>query len=419
MVPFGLGPGNGDAGDPSVESIELSMRSKIKDGVHESFREDVDGKITGVKLRETEQGPDEYLVSLWSADGVLLTSTNTGGQTADGWHVATFPAPVDTVADGRYSVVYWASPKDTVSKSARGEDVSVIWEPRTPTSTATSSPAATPTEDPVTKPSPTSSTSSPGGGGTSPASDIPLLPSYPNAANTGVPSGTSLKSSGSLTITKAGTVIDGYDVNGVISIQADNVTVQNTRVRGVGWWSIDVDEGSTGVVIKNCDIDGQGTSGRENSMGVMGPATVLRNDISGVENGVTPGSGSLIQDNYIHDLGAPGDPHYDSIQIDGSRSNITILHNTVLNQHNQTAAVMIDNYFGPIRNINVENNYLGGGGYTVYSDGQFSGGSITGVKFVNNKVRRGYWGYASIVNNSPVDSGNTDAESGKAITLDH
>ena len=99
---------------------------------------------------------------------------------------------------------------------------------------------------------------------------------------------------------------------------------------------------------------------------------------------------TLIQDNYIHDLKAnlAGSPHYDGIQIEGSVSNVVIRHNTVINDYGQTSAVMIDNYFGPISNITVDNNLLVGGGYTIYVDGQFTGGSVTGVSITNNHMGR-------------------------------
>jgi hypothetical protein len=417
------GTGQENASTDHVVSVEY-MRSRIRDGLHKNITATTDGQITGVRLRDVPDGPTGYLVSFWSVDdGVLLASGNTGELGDDGWRAVTFSAPVTVTKGASYTVVYWASPKDRTPRAARGDSVEVVWagtkptptSTPTPTPTATSTPTSTPTSTATpskpTSPSPTTSK------GTAPAGR-PLLPNYPSASNTGVPKGTSLKSSGSLVITKSGTVVDGLDVSGIIQVKASNVTIKNTRVRGAGWWSVDIDDGVTGVVVKDCEINGRGTSGRENSMGIMGPGTFLRNNIYGVENGVTPGSGSLVQDNYIHDLGAPGDPHYDGIQIDGARSNITILHNTVINQFGQTAAVMIDNYFGPIRSVTVENNYLAGGGYTVYSDGQFSGGSITGVRFVRNKVGKGHWGYASVVRNTPEASGNTDADSGKAVRLD-
>jgi hypothetical protein len=170
------------------------------------------------------------------------------------------------------------------------------------------------------------------------------------------------------------------------------------------------------VRIEDVEIDGRGTSGLGNSMGVYGPATVVRSNIHGVENGVTPFSGSVVTDNYIHGLSAPGSPHYDGIQIDGGASNIRIERNTIdMREHSQTATVMIDNYFGPTDDILVNGNRLLGGGYTVYSDGQFSGGPITNVTFSNNRMGRGYWGYASIVKNNPVWTGNVDDVTGQII----
>jgi hypothetical protein len=250
-----------------------------------------------------------------------------------------------------------------------------------------------------------------------PEPDDPGTDSYPDASTTGVPAGTSLTSSGTLTITTPETVIDGYEVDGIIMVKASNVTIRNTRVIGTDFWSILVDDGLTNVRIEDTEVDGQGASGTEGSHGIMGPATILRCNISGVENGITPGGGSVLRDNYIHDLGAPGDPHYDGVQIDGNLSDITIEHNTIILEFPQTSAVMIDNYFGPISNIIVNNNYLAGGAYTVYSDGQFDGGPITGVQFTNNRMEKGEYGYASIENNTVVDRGNVDAITGDPITL--
>ncbi|WP_168202741.1 right-handed parallel beta-helix repeat-containing protein [Georgenia wutianyii] len=61
------------------------------------------------------------------------------------------------------------------------------------------------------------------------------------AVTAGVPDGTTLTPSGSLTITEDGTVIDGLDVHGNIHIKADDVTIMNTRVTYGGNHSIRVD----------------------------------------------------------------------------------------------------------------------------------------------------------------------------------
>jgi len=220
-----------------------------------------------------------------------------------------------------------------------------------------------------------------------------------------------------MTVTTAGAVIDGYDISGSLWINASNVTVRNTRVRSTDWVVIRVKSGVTGVVIENCEVDGGGMSGVEGQFGIYGPVTVRGCDISGVTDGVVPDSGSLVEGNYIHGLLSPGSPHYDGIQIDGGISNVVIRGNTIINSHGQTSAVMIDNWFGPIHNISVEGNRLVGGGFTVYSDGQFSGGSISGVSFVNNRLGKGYWGYASIVNNTVTSTGNVDDDTGQTVGI--
>jgi hypothetical protein len=240
---------------------------------------------------------------------------------------------------------------------------------------------------------------------------------FPSASNTGVPAGVALKASGSVVVSQAGSVIDGLDITGDLQINASNVTVKNTRIHSKGWVGIRIKDNVSGVVIQDVEINGSGTSGTSNSNGVWGPASTYRANIYGFENPFVPGSGSIIQDNYVHDLGAPAAPHYDGIQIDGGQSNIVIRHNTILNGFGQTAAVMIDNYFGPISNITVDNNHLAGGGFTVYSDDSFNSNPISGVSFTKNRMGKGQWGYAFIGKAKPTVSGNVDDKSGATISF--
>ena len=231
---------------------------------------------------------------------------------------------------------------------------------------------------------------------------------WPSAVNTGVPAGVTLTPSGSLIINTPGAVISGLDIRGTVYINAPNVTLINCKITSAEFYVVKVNPGITGAVVQNCEINGVGT-GNDGNHGIAGQGTFTANNIYNVENGITlQGNNSLIQDNYIHDLKASGSPHYDGIQIDGGISNATISHNTVINNHNQTAAVMIDNYFGPISNITVDNNILVGGGYTIYSDAQFSGGSITGVSITNNHIGGGYWGPTNFNKSNPVYTGNVN-----------
>lgn len=55
----------------------------------------------------------------------------------------------------------------------------------------------------------------------------------PSSSTTGVPSGTKLtRYDGDLTVTRAGTVIDGLDIHGFVTVRAANVTIRNSIVRG-------------------------------------------------------------------------------------------------------------------------------------------------------------------------------------------
>jgi hypothetical protein len=177
-----------------------------------------------------------------------------------------------------------------------------------------------------------------------------------------------------------------------------------------------VNASATNVVIEDCELDG--SAGGNNSMGVIGPVTVRRCDIHGVENGIQPFSGSVIEDNYIHDLSAPGSPHYDGMQINGSDSNIVVRHNTIINDHDQTAAFGIWNDFGGVSDVLVENNRLIGGGYTVYVRGDAGGGgTVTSITIRDNRLGEGYWGFYSIVQASVDWSGNVDDSTGQSVNF--
>jgi hypothetical protein len=221
-------------------------------------------------------------------------------------------------------------------------------------------------------------------------------------------------------------VVDGLSVTGTVTIRANNVTIRNTRINGSAFDIVTVADGITGARLENVEINGRGTSGTAGSNGLYGRATVVAADITGVENGIVPSSGSTIRDSWIHNLKSGGDPHYDGIQVDGARSNITIEHNTVdMRELLSTGAVMLDNYFGPLDNVTVNDNRLIGGGWTAYLDARFgrpgysgTGGAVTNIRYTNNRICCGQWGYASVdifAGDSLTWTGNVDDETGRAI----
>lgn len=85
---------------------------------------------------------------------------------------------------------------------------------------------------------------------------------HPNGASTGVPAGTKLtRHMGTIKVRRAGTVINGLDIHGFVIVQAPNVTIRNSIVRGghatgrpVG---LITDYGFKNLVIENVDINAE------------------------------------------------------------------------------------------------------------------------------------------------------------------
>ncbi len=242
---------------------------------------------------------------------------------------------------------------------------------------------------------------------------------WPNATTTGVPAGKTLTTyNGTLIVTTPGAVIDGLNITGGVVVEAPNVTIQNCVITGSSWFVVlfDSSSGATNGTVLNCQIYGGGSGAAPGQHGVVGGHLIQGNNIHDVEQGIAPESGSTIQGNYIHDLNNPqADPHYDGILILGGSSDITIQNNTINNPHNQTDAIMIQNYNGPISNIIVNNNQLIGGGYTVYSDASHGTDAITGVQVTNNYIGGGAFGYVYFTGNSPLYAGNVDEFTGQLL----
>jgi hypothetical protein len=232
---------------------------------------------------------------------------------------------------------------------------------------------------------------------------IELLVAQPMFA-AGVTPGVSLsRYTGPMTITKPGTVIEGKVIDGTLRVLVDNVTIRNSKLINGGSWGIDAD--SRSITVEHCDIIGRGTIGNS---GLLGGGNFLYNDISGYENGIMFQGGGVIKGNFIHDLQASGaDPHYDGIQIMGPLNGALIEDNTILAR--DTSNIFIANEWGPISNLTINRNYLGGTpGYAIYVEGARSGGPVTNITITNNQLEKGHWGYYLIEQASPQFSGNVE-----------
>jgi Ca2+-binding RTX toxin-like protein len=228
---------------------------------------------------------------------------------------------------------------------------------------------------------------------------------FPDDASTGVVAGTALKVfNGTYYVTQDNAVISNLEVHGDIVIEADNVTMKNIKlVSNTPWHALKILDDVKGFTLTDSEIDGGG----DTVNAIYGHGTFLRNDLHDVENGINVTGAADIRDNFIHNLRGPSTAHFDGIENNGA-SNVNIIHNTIVNDHDQTSAVMLDTYFGSLSNIKVDNNWLEGGGYTVYLDGRFTGGTVDdkSISITNNHIGGGYWGNYAFYDDNPVVSGN-------------
>jgi hypothetical protein len=264
-----------------------------------------------------------------------------------------------------------------------------------------------------------------------PTSTTCPLPAFPDAGCTGVPAGKVLTPSGSLTISTAGTIIDGREITGQVVVNAPNVTIRNTRIRSNAMWVID--NNSTGLVVEDSEIINRPVSGQPNCHNAIGNGgyTVRRTEITGCENAAEMGGGNILfEDNYVHDLDTTGpsyvfgnSPHTDGIQM-GSADNITIRHNTIdpTPGNGGVTSGIITNTGGsdPSVNVRIEDNYIDGRGasYAVYAPRSQS----QGFYLNRNRMYRGAYGYTACVRPGVTVTeftDNRDAGTGASIGADN
>lgn len=200
----------------------------------------------------------------------------------------------------------------------------------------------------------------------------------PNASNTGVPASKKKKlkvHNRDLVITKNGTVIDGYDIRGVVKIRANDVTIKNSIVRGGARAKsithlVQVADNARRATIVDSEIAAANPS--PYVMGVVGARfTLLRTNIHRVIDQVTIiGPDVLIEDSWLHgNLYYANDPnhgggpsHDDNIQIQQG-TNLRVTGSRL--EGSSSAAVMITQGRGKISNARFEGNWINNGSCSV------------------------------------------------------
>lgn len=226
----------------------------------------------------------------------------------------------------------------------------------------------------------------------------------PSAANTGVPPGTTLTlHDGNITITKAGTVLSDLDVHGFVVVEASNVTIERSIVRGGishGDTALVKVVSGTNVVVEDSELVPEDPSVQID--GIRGANyTALRDNIHGTTDGSkVTGDNVTITDSYIHDLpywahdpdqgGKPA--HNDGVEIFVGK-NLHITDNAFYIATYGNSAMQVNQNLGVVTDLHFTGNYADGGHCTVNLVEQ-PRSSMTGIQVDDNRFGRN----TSIVN---------------------
>jgi hypothetical protein len=219
----------------------------------------------------------------------------------------------------------------------------------------------------------------------------------PGPATTGVPAGVSLTASGSIVVDQPGTVIDGLDVAGEITVRAANVTIRNTRITSGSFYPIEYFD--VGLLIEDTEIVGDqagaGTSGIS-----FENYTARRVNIHGWAS-VRANADVLIVDSWLHDMTTP---------LGGADgANVTIRHSVLETRLEPGGGPALQ--MGVQDRLTVQCSWLDGRNYTV-----FVGDGSTNTRVVDNRFGRHHdYGPWFIGDEAPILTGNVWDDDGTPI----
>lgn len=173
-------------------------------------------------------------------------------------------------------------------------------------------------------------------------------------------------------------------------VYAPDVTIRNVKITltSIDMWAIRVvDAGSANISYTE-------VGGRDKSQGSVQYAILSQTNSRIVIDRVNlhhcadcvQGERIDMSNSYIHDLANPPGAHVDGFQCN-SVCEVSLVHNTIMNEWPQTSAIALFGDFGTPVNSIVDRNLLAGGGYTVYGGTKAS----TGIKFTNNRFSTIYY----------------------------
>jgi hypothetical protein len=183
----------------------------------------------------------------------------------------------------------------------------------------------------------------------------------PGPHNTGVRSGVTLTPSGSVRAEQAGQIIENLDIDGAITVLADNVIIRNVRIRSGDYYPIRYfDNDNTGLVIEDSEIEG--TTDDVTASVSFANYTARRLNIHGGADGFKADANVLIEDSWVHDLRNGPDQHNDGMQSTGG-AGVTLRNNWISGASN--SAVQTGDEGAATEDLTLECNWFGGGGWTL------------------------------------------------------
>lgn len=223
--------------------------------------------------------------------------------------------------------------------------------------------------------------------------DTPQAAKRPGPANTGVPAGTKLTWSGTVTTTRDGQVIEDLDVLGMVKVKHNGVTIRRCRAKASPQaagsdYPIKTYEGVTGLTLEDTEIDGNGRTSL--CVGYKG-YTMRRCNVHSAAGDLLRADGNVtVEDSWLHDIVRVPGGHHDAIQtLKGSR--VDVLRNTIdIAQRKPDGTVdymnacFIISAQAPVSDVLIEGNYLNGGNYTLYLGENDRGHAITDITVANN-----------------------------------
>ena len=410
---------DGPAGpaDSDARPAELGVR----------FSSQSDGWVLGVRYYKMNEAAASTRGTLWTVGGDVLAQVNFSAASGAGWQKATFDAPVKISAGTTYVASYSApaghyaddSGVLSVTNATATKDLTavagvysygagvpqqtwkdsnyyadVVFATAKPTLPSTTATPTTATPAPSTTATPTTAT---------PAS--PASTGFPDATNTGVPTGVTLSSyTGPCTITASNTVISGKLIGCDLVIKAAGVSVTNSRING----RLVSNTSGASVVVQDSEING-GNQETFPSVSYQN-LTLRRVEVTGGQHSVQCSANCTVADSWLHNqyIGAGSTGHVNAFISNGG-SGFTLTHNTLHctvqptgTGGGCTADASVFGDFGPISNAQFSNNLFKanntGAGYCLqagYNPGK-AYPNPTGVVVTNNVFERGSNGMCGI-----------------------